>query len=833
MSSRGKGLGRARSLATTNGFGAPPRGQTRPEEDEVSELRKQLVEQNQIFWESARRKDDDIERLQRECAALAEELSAKESSEGQESAEKQEARARDAEQNLSKTREELRASRRDAGERVKRHAEDMQALSDALCSANNRYRDSDVALEASCREVELLTIQLAEYSRDPFEELSSAREETQLLAERLSEGAEEAAMWEVRLQAALAAEGRTEAAVEEGRSRLENASAVNAELEAEVSASLDRHAAEARAEASEASVATMFQSHAAELEKALALIREDVTRARHEQKLEEDAAAAARKATESALDDVKAAKARADRLVARLEEEKEELRNERCHRESGERVAQGAALMLEEAQKRAAEADERTVKAERLFFAEQLSAKRDEAAAVEAESKKARRALGEEVIAEAAFKRASNEAEQRQEHLKQECSRLTEELTRWKGDCETALKSAEDSWLHLRSLEEATQLEMQVARRHRAAMLTSEEEAAEKFFNELQASTLSTEAAAALAEERSAELFEEEAVQASLKKQVTSSKSQISKLQEDARWQQEIHEERAAELATVKADATRHARFNTELRAELADTKRELSKCRHAARSLTQVSDELEATLMKLSKAQRGGGALEAELEAARQKQANLERQLRDCQAKLADSRAPDERQAFAWLSAPSNSCAQTMAAPSNNGSASFEAAINPCFATQGPSRSASTAALPSSALRGLNSSSERIDLSEPAEAVGSPGSSRGMEMGRSLSHGALGSAQDAILGSDAENGRPPYPPLGPLQTTQGSFTRPPPPPGARQVWASSSLRRSSGSSSEAPSPSSRKGSRSPLNRSGEVLGMSAEVANAIDKVVR
>eukprot|EP00931_Biecheleriopsis_adriatica_P100731 TRINITY_DN75984_c0_g1_i1.p1 TRINITY_DN75984_c0_g1~~TRINITY_DN75984_c0_g1_i1.p1 ORF type:complete len:876 (+),score=244.97 TRINITY_DN75984_c0_g1_i1:98-2725(+) len=825
----------------------------RQEEEEA--LRRQLEQQNQMFWEAARRKDDDILAWQRECAAISEELQGLQAvqAEAAERSLAKEAKAQEAEQSLVKTREDLRISRREATERVRRHVEDMEALSDTLCAAQSRFQEAENALQAARREAAVATAELAEVPKDPLDKLHAAMQEEQALLSRLAaERCRADALAEENTTSNIAAIRQAEAFESAARESATQLALEEAAAEKHKAEAAEAHAATKSnelAEKSEAATALLFQSHAEaadvkemEMEQALRRAQGEVQGARSEVSNEKEALEAERRKTADALDEARAARGRADRFMARLHEEKEEFRQEQIRREAGETLAAGSALMLEEAQRRADDAEDRRVKAERLFFAEQLSAKRDEVAAVEAEAAQARRALGAEVLAEAAFKRSMAEAEKSQEVLRRERARLEAELGECKEELCCTRNEAAASLVGAGKLEEALAEEFDAARAKQAAFLLAEGEAAIRSAEALAAATSATKAAEESEESLAAELTEESLMQASLKKQAENAKAQTVRLQEAAKLQAEVDEERAQELAATRADATRHARFNTELRAEMADTKRELSKCRHAARSLTQVSNELEATLVKLNKAQR-------ELEAARQRQVGLERQVREAsklQATSYDTRGDAYPLRVPFLSQIGTQGTQ----PTEPGSASTDgwhllgeqsharpvhggAPETLGHTVHADVTSQHTIPSPYSDRQGqleATATNSAADTSSPA-----PG------LGRSQSLGAItredsgfSSSQTDWDGSGA--GRPPLPLGAPL----GMVQRPPPAPGSsRQTWASSNTRRGSGSSSEdvvgrqVPSPGARKGSRSPLNRSSETLGLPSDCASGIDKVVR
>ncbi|CAE8695263.1 unnamed protein product, partial [Polarella glacialis] len=618
-----------------------------PQDDEEP-LPRHLREQNQIFWETARRKDDSLFAAQRECEVLAEELEA-----GCARAEKFEARALEAERGFEKVREDLRSRGREAGERVRRHAEDMEALSDTLCLAQSRFQEAESALKAARRQAEASNSEIKELSRDPREDLHAAIAREGQLKMLLEEGALSAAASEAQLRAELAVEAsRAEAAAAEVTVASEEAAKGASELAAALTEGelLEAEVSEARRQtrsleallalkASEASAAahTAFASeceHRA-LQEALAAGLSEVQASECAVFTEQAALKIAKDGREGALDEARAERARAERFNARLTEAAEELRREQLHRESGERVAAGAAMMLEAAQQRAVESEEGRVQAERLFVAEKLSAKRDETAAIESEASAARKAIGQQAIAEAAAKRALVEANKQLDVLTSDYGNLEASLARQLAELEAARHEEEASRAMLEESEEAFCAESCSASARLEAMVAVEHEASRRAAEELQSAFLATELAEGRSESRAAELCEEAVVQASLRKQASNAKAQAQRLHEAAELHTEMDEEREREFAKIREDATRHARFNTELRAELADTKRELSKCRHAARSLSQVSDELEQALGKLTQAQKGRGALEAEVHAGRNKQAALERHLRELETKV------------------------------------------------------------------------------------------------------------------------------------------------------------------------------------------------------
>lgn len=803
------------------------------EEGRAEALRRQLREQNELFWETAQKKDESIVLLRAECESLAEELcqASSQAALGGTPLEKQEARTQEAEEACAKLREELRGKSRDALERVRRHSENLEALSNTLCTSQSQFQEAELALEAERAEADALRRELAEFSLDPHEDLARCREEEQRLME---DGVRREAATEARLaamasaeQAAWASAQAAETLAEQGKEML----ALEESARQAVAEEASRAFAEERVAQLEAAIEASLASDLAEqvqvadkkemtMEEAVARSAEKARDAQQETSLEEAAVRAARADTEGAVQEAQASKARADRLMARLHEEQEELRRERSMRESSERIAAGAAQMLEDAQKRATDAEERRVKAERLFFAEQLSAKRDEVAAVEAEASIARKAMGLEVISEATFRRTAAEAEKKETELRAEKTNLEEGVARLSSELQAAQGNAEASLLKAAWSEETLAEEELEASAQRQALLASEAEAKTRASAALDEALGAAEAATSREERYVAELQEELEAQEALRKQVKAAQAQVTKLQEAAQLKLEIEEERAAELASVKADATRHARFNTELRAELADTKRELSKCRHAARSLSQVSDELEATLLKLNKAQRGRESFEGELEAARQKQASLERQLSTLRSQVAQppvgftgnsSYHPHHAPAAAYLAAPGCEASPTSMAAGAAGSP-----------TGGLGRSQSLG----------------LGRSQPVSVLASQPDAGGGAMAMP--------AQFPANPADSDGGgcTPGRPPLGPVSLPGGFSTMPRPPAssGARHpAPASGSVpppRRGGnggGGCSEAPSPNStRRGSRSPLNRSAsEAFHMCSDGVNAIDKVVR
>eukprot|EP00933_Yihiella_yeosuensis_P054875 TRINITY_DN53452_c0_g1_i1.p1 TRINITY_DN53452_c0_g1~~TRINITY_DN53452_c0_g1_i1.p1 ORF type:complete len:913 (+),score=273.98 TRINITY_DN53452_c0_g1_i1:95-2833(+) len=839
--------------------------------EEEDRFQRHSRDQNQVYWEACLRKDEQLEAVEQKCAELHEELLASESS-ALESWGKLEARSAEAEQNLNKAREDLRTSRREASERVRRHAEDMEALSDTLCTLQSRIRDAEAALQSSRKEAESLKIELNACSPDAVnEEREATRSREAALLEQIEEGerlrAEKEAMLQKSLQdeelranaemvevrhlsdeLAAGAKKLTDAIAEQKELMEEVASAEKAKLAAEESQMVEAQTASACEESAESALVSV-----AAMQKALSEAESEMQSALCRASAEEVALQHADEDRLGALDEAHAARARADRFEARLKEAAEELRSEQLHREAGEKIASGTQQMLTAAQKRAADADEKRVQAERLFFAEQLSTKRDEAAAIEAEERKCRSMLGAEVIEAAAANRALAEAEKSQSLLRTNLDEAEVRISQQYRELEAAAKDAEVSSERASNLEGLLAEEKAVAEERLAEALKSHEKAASDAAATLKDSLEATKASESREDALAAELSEEAAMQESLRKQAFSAKAQALRLQESAELRAEVDEERSKELEQLRADATRHARGNTELRAELADTKRELSKCRHAARSLTQVSDELEQALVKLRKATLGREALEGELDVRRRRQTELERQLKELKAGIVTGVTGSLEP---WGASPGYAqTATTWLTPEGRGAVSTGAvAFGATTAAFGPTAEQSYSGLRRvqsvDALTSHEAMSGRTEVNaaapvpaSPASGTVSPGIGRSHSMGpfrhlggiddtgaspkvhsyepNANSGAGLSSSPTALTRSRTLPLAPVTPPTG-----AAAAARPPPAPGPRQGWGAATSSAPMSRRSEVASPASRP-AHSARSRSSE------DGVSAIDKVVR
>mmetsp|Transcript_11360 Transcript_11360/g.35131 ORF Transcript_11360/g.35131 Transcript_11360/m.35131 type:complete len:272 (-) Transcript_11360:37-852(-) len=222
--------------------------------------------------------------------------------------------------------------------------------------------------------------------------------------------------------------------------------------------------------------------------------------------------------------------------------------------------------------------------------------------------------------------------------------------------------------------------------------------------------------------------------------------------------QLEIGEELAQELASARADATRHGQECTDLRAQLASTRKEFAKQRNASRDLALTSEELDAALLKL----RGTRHAESELEASRKRQALLERQVRELQTRSSVEYPP--RQAPLLGPASPQGLGRSMSVVEYP---SRQAPPANLMSPHGLGHSLSVAAL-------VPSTGARVD--DPS-AGGSPGALGVLEGG-----GPRFSARSSL---HAGHLAPVTPPSG---RPPGVPPRPPAGPDPRQIWAVSSL---------------------------------------------
>lgn len=745
-------------------------------------LAKKLQEQTHMFWESARRKDQELLSEEKLYAVLLGEFRALQAEQSEHNAvcARQEKCCQEAEDGLSKAREEVRALRKDGCERVRRHTSDMETLSSKLINAQSRAREiqtgSDNMLEelaeshrhlqdqeqraAKAAELEArwhLEAQTAHASAEVLlegerqilrEELAHMQEELQTAQDRADKEEMAYRCEAVELVAMKSVEAATVARVQALQDEASSADAARAAecKEAEevkrLSTILLRLEAQYAAESSEARAeretvcADLDRMQAALSDARTELVqgvereaefRAELQRVEVERRVESTAATKLLNEAQEAQLEVMQVGTQYSHAAQRVAELTSELAN----------VHQSEAL-----EKRCWIASHRSLeRAEEQALANQAKRWRDELAAQESSMQgtvaMARRDSAE---ADAQYRLAANKESELTAALEQREERL--------GVSAHEIQLAES---RLGALEATLASEYGAAHASLSKVESEMDASRTVLHSELSAAHDATAAARETEKQLAAELQAGTATCAGLQQQICTLRTQLERVQDTSKAHVEQNSELTSELTSARNDATRHGQAATEFRAELVATRRELAKLRYAERDMARAAEEGDAAKAKLAKVQRGRELAETDLKEARKRQAALEKQVRDLQGRLSaerlsrhdrDSSLRRDSSADAWLYCdphgffPAGSGPGSMGDPSPGGAAGRPPVAmavphvgKPKSADSMPVlRSGSDPPKPTEgSLRSMNSS-ERS----------SPGSAR-PGMGRSQSLGAFG----------------------------------------------------------------------------------------------
>lgn len=492
-----------------------------------------------------------------------------------------------------KLREELRASRKEGYDRVKRHAKDTRALSVTLCEIQERFSSMEATLRGEHEQTEeqltLKSAQLLESQRFTSEleaELDAPRELEAQMRVRDEEVSlrESAARHEARAaaNAQAAAEARLSALLQEHRTTLEHLKRVQ---NLEHSAASEEQVAAQRAHA-EAGAAAQLKQVAREEEMSLSSLHEEYVRVAALEQQERAERNEAWRQRGAVLDSEGAARLELEGMRGNLAA---------LSRELAAGAARDYALQSrckEAEQELATSAEER----ERLLEAELLHLRFLEAEALTAEGSVAHCFLAAEEssaaeLADAFAGSAAVELQCAAAVGREEC--LDAELKEGK-DALRAMAEEMHTWqLRATCLEAGiTEVELQAAG-NLENVLSQQEEV------------------------HRAELLEaEEEARVFMQKEVAAQRSRAQRFKGKLDAQTELEETVARELTAARADVARHGQECTEVRAQLVATRREFARQRHATQGLAQAQEEVGTAHAELRQVRHESRLLENEVQA-------------------------------------------------------------------------------------------------------------------------------------------------------------------------------------------------------------------------
>jgi hypothetical protein len=636
----------------------------------IQAYERKLKEQNQRFWETARRMDQALSDEEAKCSVLADALHEAESNIQKYSV--SETRLSEAENNASHMHSEIEQLRKAGRERVVRHTADMEALSQKLCNAQRRCLESEAETTEHQAEVVAIRSQLSEEAQEYT--AMAAKSQTVLVIEaklnhevavnvKLREQEKqlqacEAEVADQRRLICISAEEMREFQHENEMSLciLRNElSDVHSEKDLEESACLfqKRQVSLLREELAgmddlRRDAAEVYTARAAEQTAV-----DEIEHLREEVQAEADKADRQRKAStelrlemkrlkEEMLQDAEVRKgateelrrtefecrAYSDAALRAVSEIDEAKRRARLSDEQEQQLAQHVSRLYGELQTSQIEAEE-----QRSFWVNSHSASaKTEEQALASEARWAQQQIAnEQVVANKAIsaaQQAASEARVQRDSEASEAAKLACALSEKNHALMACTQEVENAEAGLAALESALASEWSAAQ----AMKSRLEKDLDASKSAIEVSQ-QEEAKEAIAARTEAETC------ASIQHQANLAREKVSKLQHaaEASWQE--NEELESELAHARAVAKRNGINATEARAELVTTKRELAKQRHAERDLQQAVDEVDTLSSKLRSAQRGREVAEHEVKQGQTRQAALERQVRDMQTRLTAER--------------------------------------------------------------------------------------------------------------------------------------------------------------------------------------------------
>eukprot|EP00929_Paragymnodinium_shiwhaense_P095192 TRINITY_DN5617_c0_g1_i2.p1 TRINITY_DN5617_c0_g1~~TRINITY_DN5617_c0_g1_i2.p1 ORF type:complete len:1006 (+),score=288.34 TRINITY_DN5617_c0_g1_i2:174-3191(+) len=591
---------------------------------------------------------------EKRCELLAEELTALRA-EAEASAEAAAATAQQerktAEDEREKVKDELRTHRREATLRFRRHTEDVEALSSALCDARSRCAAAEGALDGARNAAQAA----AQQSRADSERCAEAQA---LLRE---EAVELTALRKMVADLEASVCSRRASVAEEHESEHRWRAALVAELRASREENEDLEASHASVLAAlrtelcnEAGVASLETAAAKREATAAVWWNEESSassaRAKTAQRAEEEEAALAA-SLRAQLDKAEGDARSARQTVSQLSESRE------LAKAAGAKVARlQEDLDVAQARSRELFAQEQSLAAarDRSVGYEELHANLDSRLALlEGELYEQREMASEERACWSTEKAAMVEAEEEAIGAAEARGRAaaTSELTAVKNSRTAALADLKKTRQQVDALraemaegleEAAAAAGLQDARLAVEASELQASEAGHAALREQLAALTSQLTQAGGAEAASmawlrTELGAEASECAEQRRQAAAARAQVAKLQEAARARKEEDEELLEECAMYKARAMRDARSATELRAEMAETRLRMSKQSIAAKELGKASDEADGLRLELREAVKAREAAQNEATAGRQRQSTLERQLQILEARLTE----------------------------------------------------------------------------------------------------------------------------------------------------------------------------------------------------
>mmetsp|Transcript_32192 Transcript_32192/g.75588 ORF Transcript_32192/g.75588 Transcript_32192/m.75588 type:complete len:917 (-) Transcript_32192:38-2788(-) len=644
----------------------------------ADELDRRIKEQNHLFWESCRRKDDTLQVLQEECRVVATQLAHTEAA-AQQSVAMLACAAHEAERDA--TREALQAARTRSCMQVAKHSAEVEGISGDICAARSKCSSSEAAaaeaskrmgeLEADMRrwkeelaassegiemdedfthsvilhsssklgkdealtKLQVLNSELVEVQRNTHDsEIVSSRQagawRQRLLAMRRT-GQEEFAAASAALQ-----HSSSELAGVQRQAKLlqQSLEGSEARLDQEVlklQQALQRAAAESSGAVSlkEASC-SKTSAASAELDGLMqeeARLKELVRRARADYQAglkalttETALAAEAARAADLARKQVQDAQEKREAAEDKASLMTKEM--EVCRRREAEEALlrdEEKAVALQTAQLKISEAMEAT----RLHTTREEQKLKEAMAAAEAAATAAEAQALEEKAKEAA--------------LRQEESVLEKKVAAAHREQQMAEEAMQ--------LQHAAHASEHKAMLHSISALTRSLSDAHAEYEKEEGVAQESQQEAKLAKKQMAiELRTESSSCASWREKAARAQVELQQLKEAEASKFERHQQHLKELATAKEEAGRHGRAATDMRAELVLKSQEATGSRAPPRGFDHVQQELWVSRNRLSQMQQGCSSLEAQLAASRSAEARLASELHDAVEQLSELKRED-----------------------------------------------------------------------------------------------------------------------------------------------------------------------------------------------